>query len=98
MDHMHIIGGAGTDSLIDTGDAVKAVPIVAQAVAWFAGWHLPELVTALTAMYLSCLIIQFIYRFYRWQEETRYARYIARSNRRNAKISPPDRDTTSDGG
>ena len=47
-------------------DAAKAIPPAVVYVWQWLSLPLPEIVSGLTAIYLSCLIIQFIYRFSCW--------------------------------
>lgn len=47
-------------------EIAKASPAAAVATAHLLGFHLPDVVQLLTAIYLLCLCIQFGYRFVKW--------------------------------
>ena len=47
-------------------EIIKATPAAAALTAKVLGIHLPDVVQALTAVYLFCLCVQFGYRFVKW--------------------------------
>lgn len=49
-----------------TTDAVKVVPPVAVVAASHLGLTVPELVSDLTLIYLTCTLIQVAWRFYKF--------------------------------
>lgn len=52
-----------------TADAVKVAPPIAVVAAAHLGLTVPELVSDLTLIYLSCTLIQVAWRFYKFMRD-----------------------------